>query len=327
MKRNIFLAGLLALSLLGGCASSPAAAPAQPESGPQAQEEISLFPLTFQDHSGRSVTLEGKPERVVALFGSYAQTWLLSGGSLAGATSDAVDENRLEMLEDPDSLSLVGTTHNPNLEEILSLEPDFVILSSGVEEQVKVSQTLEAAGIPCAFFKVEMFEDYLSMLELFSQINGRPDLYEKNGLAVKEKIESTISRVPEGEAPTVLFVRAFSTGAKAKGDDNMTGAMLRDLKADNIASRHSSLLEELSMESIIAEDPDFILIVPMGSDSQKALDALAAGIQSNPAWNTLTAVENGRCVVLPRDLFHFKPNDRWGEAYEYLFAILYGEDA
>ena len=81
------------------------------------------------------------------------------------------------------------------------------------------------------------------------------------------------------------------------------------------------------MESIIAEDPDFILIVPMGSDSQKALDALAAGIQSNPAWNTLTAVENGRCVVLPRDLFHFKPNDRWGEAYEYLFAILYGEDA
>ena len=325
MKKNIFLAGLLALALLGGCASSPS--PAQPESAPETREETSRFPLTFRDHSGRSVTLESRPERVVALFGSYAQTWLLSGGGLAGATSDAVDENRLELLEDPASLSLVGTTHNPNLEEILALEPDFVILSSGVEEQVQVSRTLEAAGIPCAFFKVEMFEDYLSMLELFSQINGRPDLYEKNGLAVKETIEDVISRVPEGESPSVLFVRAYSTGAKAKGDDNMTGAMLRDLKADNIASRHSSLLEELSMEAIIAEDPDFILIVPMGSDSRKALDALAAGIGSNPAWNTLTAVERGRCIVLPRDLFHFKPNDRWGEAYEYLFSVLYGEDA
>lgn len=35
------------------------------------------------------------------------------------------------------------------------------------------------------------------------------------------------------------------------------------------------------METIIAEDPDYIFVTTMG-DSQKAIDALKAGIESNP---------------------------------------------
>ena len=37
----------------------------------------------------------------------------------------------------------------------------------------------------------------------------------------------------------------------------------------------------------------------------------------------LSAVQEGRVYVLPRELFHYKPNARWAEAYEYLLAILY----
>ena len=58
-------------------------------------------------------------------------------------------------------------------------------------------------------------------------------------------------------------------------------------------------------------------------DSQKAVDALISGIEANPAWNSLTAVKNGRYLVLPKDLFHYKPNAKWGESYAYLARILY----
>ena len=44
---------------------------------------------------------------------------------------------------------------------------------------------------------------------------------------------------------------------------------------------------------------------------------------SNPAWAGLSAVQNGRYVLLPRELFHYKPNARWGESYAYLAKILY----
>ena len=33
----------------------------------------------------------------------------------------------------------------------------------------------------------------------------------------------------------------------------------------------------------------------------------------------------GRYVILPGELFHYKPNKRWGESYEYLADILYPE--
>ena len=46
-------------------------------------------------------------------------------------------------------------------------------------------------------------------------------------------------------------------------------------------------------------------------------------LESDPAWNGLSAVREGRCVLLPQDLFHYKPNERWDESYEYLAKILY----
>ena len=38
-----------------------------------------------------------------------------------------------------------------------------------------------------------------------------------------------------------------------------------------------------------------------------------------------TAVKNGNLVVLPKELFHYKPNDRWDDSYEYLAKIIYPE--
>ena len=118
------------------------------------------------------------------------------------------------------------------------------------------------------------------------------------------------------------LLRAYSSGVKAKTDDNLAGVILKDLGCDNIADRVPSLLEELSLEAIVAEDPDFIFVTTMG-DEQKALDALEANMQTQPAWQGLTAVKEGRYVVLPKDLFHYKPNNRWGESYAYLADILY----
>ena len=37
------------------------------------------------------------------------------------------------------------------------------------------------------------------------------------------------------------------------------------------------------------------------------------------------AVKNGRFYILPKALYHYKPNAKWGEAYENLAEILYGE--
>ena len=105
----------------------------------------------------------------------------------------------------------------------------------------------------------------------------------------------------------------------------VSAEMLKDLGCINIADSEDSLLEDLSLEVILEQDPDFIFVTTMGASEEAAMASLDELLLSNPAWASLTAVQEGHFHLLPKDLFHLKPNARWGESYEILADYLYGE--
>ena len=39
-------------------------------------------------------------------------------------------------------------------------------------------------------------------------------------------------------------------------------------------------------------------------------------------WTQLDAVKNGRVHYLDKQRFHFKPNEKWAEAYDYITELL-----
>ena len=259
------------------------------------------------------------PRRVVSLYGSYAEAWAQAGGTLVGATEDAVSERGMDLGE----AQIIGTTKEPNLELVLALDPDLVLLSLDIAAQVSAAEALEAAGVPCAAFRVDTWQDYARMMDVFTALTGRRDLYETIVPPMEAAIAQTIASAQAQNAPTVLLLRAYSTGVKAKADDNLAGAMLEDLGCINIAGKQPSLLEELTLEAIVVEDPDCIFISVMGGDEEAALAVVEETLGQNPAWQGLTAVQEGRVYVLPRDLFHYKPNARWAESYAYLYELLF----
>ena len=57
-------------------------------------------------------------------------------------------------------------------------------------------------------------------------------------------------------------------------------------------------------------------------DAEAARDYMDAQLASAP-WQQLSAVKNGAYTYLPKELFQYKPNARWGEAYQYLAELLY----
>ncbi|MFA5658014.1 MAG: ABC transporter substrate-binding protein, partial [Oscillospiraceae bacterium] len=275
--------------------------------------------VTFNDSLGNIISVS-EPENVAACSGSLAEIWLLAGGELGGVTQDAYDEHLFEI---PDTVTNLGAMKSPSIEIMISEGIDFAIFSSKIAEHCELQTLLNNAGITAAYFDIESFKDYLEVLKIFTGITGRSDLYTENGESVQDDISKTILTSKEKEPPTVLYIRAFSTGAKAKGADTIAGKMLSDLGCKNIVDESPSLLEDLSIEKIIELDPDFIFVTTMGNDEEKALQALKNSIQSNPAWSELTAVKSDRYIVLPKALYHYKPNARWGEAYNYLAGILY----
>ena len=331
MKRILPLFLALAL-LLTGCAAvsttestsqtvsqvdSPSSAPESASSQLESAGEVSIT-----DSNGSQITLDTSAPRVVATYGSFAEAWLLAGGQLCGVTQDALEQRDLGL---PEDIAVVGTVKEPNAEEIIALEPDLVLLASDITAQADIRDVLENAGLACAFFQVDTFADYAFMMEQLCAITGREDLYEENVTQAGQQIEEAQAKAAlSSTRPNVLLIRAFSTGIKAKTDDELAGAILKDLGAHNIADDHPSMLEDLSLEEVIAADPDYIFVTTMG-DEQKALDYLNGLIQQNPAWSELSAVKEDRYIVLPKDLFHYKPNNRWGESYQYLGEILYPE--
>lgn len=298
---------------LTACAPLPAKAPA---SSSQATETVS-----FTDDLGRELEL-APPRRVAALIGSFADIWCLAGGrdTLAAAAGDAWTSFDLGL--DGDVADL-GSIRDPNLEVLLSVRPDLVLASCNTAADMELLEVFDAAGIPAAFFEVSGFEDYLRMLDICTQLTGHPEYFETYGTEVKAQVEQTVAR-QDGSAPTVLYIRASGSSCKVKNSkDSVLGEMLYALGCQNVADSDNSLLENLSLEGIIAADPDYIFAVLQGTDKDKAQAVLETTLLSNPAWSSLRAVEEGRFYTLDYALYNLKPNGRWGEAYEKLADILY----
>ena len=305
----LFTAVTLLASLLGGCSQS------------NESSEISDT-VTFTDALDRSVTVNKSPQRVAALLGSFADTWILSGGEICAAAEDAWDDYGLEL---KDAVNL-GGAHSPSLESLLSADPDFVIASASTKADVEMKETLENAGITVAYFDVDKFNDYLAMLKICTDITGRSDLYEQNGEKVKEEIEKIIKDFSSAnlteEKRTVLLLRTSASLLKAKGSEGtVLGEMLNDLNLINIADSDETLLENLSVESVIRQEPYRIFAVSMG-DEDAAKKNLSKTMEENPAWGKLDAVAQNRLHIMEKKLFNLKPNANWAKAYEELVEIL-----
>lgn len=306
---SLLLPVLCLLTLFTGCGGKDAETPS--DETPQA--------TTVTDYYGHTVTFDTCPQRVAAVSGSLGEVWLDAGGTLIGVTQDALAEHQLGL---PEDTAILGTIKGPNLELLLSLEPDFVILSADIASHQALADTLREMNIPCGQFHEELFQDYLALLAQFTAITGREDLYQTNGLDGQTKIAEILETSRLEEPRTALLIRAYSSGFKAKGSDILAGAMLADFGFVNVLDQYDSLLEDISLEEIIRVDPDAIFITTMGSDTQAALDNLSRTLESNPAWSSLTAIENGQYFVLPKELFHYKPNARWPDAYQYIADLL-----
>lgn len=333
MKRLI-LSPILLLSLLltacGGSVQSPAQSQQedQPQLGSQSQPAAASSEegkITFTDALGQEFSIEA-PQRVAVMIGSFADVWVLAGGedTMVATANDAWESYGLALGEE---VVNIGSPMKPNVELVLGAEPDLVIASSLSPSNLELQETFQSAGIPAAYFDVSSFQDYLDLLDLFTQLTGHPENYETYGAAVKEQVDGAVQRRAVYDwLPDVLTIQVSGSSVKVKNsEDNVLGPMLKELGCENIADRDGALLEELSLEAILQADPDYIFAVYHGTDEEAAQANLEETLLSNPAWTSLSAVQRGDFHILERRMYSLKPNALWGDAYEQLANILCGE--
>ena len=271
--------------------------------------------IRFTDSTGHEVVLQNTPKRVAVLLSSFAEIWQLSGGEIAVTVGESVERSICK-----EGVILVddGAGKSINTEILIAAAPDLVILSADVPAQLEAAALCRAAGIPVAEMRVECFADYLAMLKICTDLTGREDLYAQHGEAQATQIDSLIANKPL-DGSKILFVRAGTSARSVKPKstaDHFAAAMLAELGATNIADGTSLLADGLSMEYILAEDPDHIYFTSMGDE--QASRAFVEQMLSEPEWQALSAIQNGNYTFLPKEAFHYKPNANWANAYAYL---------
>ena len=278
---------------------------------------------SFTDSAGETIVFQEKPERVAVLFSSFAELWQLAGGTVAVTVGESVERGFV-----PEGTPLVddGAGKKIDLERLLIEEPDFVICSGDIAAQAETAKTLMELDIPAAHFVVESFSDFLDVLQICTAITGDEAAFERYGTQQEEAIERTLAE-NSFEGVDILFVRAGSSARSVKAktsEDHFAAEMLKELGTHNIAD--DSLLEDavvsdtLSIEYILQEDPDYIFFTAMGDE--EASRSFVKEMLQEDTWKSLTAVKAGHYAFLEKELFHFKPNGRWAEAYKTLADLL-----
>ncbi len=305
MKRHCKLCCLLLACLLLTACAAPS------------ESDGTAKPYTFTDAAGNTVSVSSCA-RVAVLFSSLADIWVSAGGAVTVTVGETVERGIVAngvMLVDS------GAGKTVNTEALIAAAPDLVILSADIPAQVAAADLCYAAGIPAALLRVESFAEYLTVLKIFTDLTGQPQRYTALGTAQKERIDALVTAQPFA-GKRILFIRAGSSARSVKAKDstdNFAAAMITELGAANVADEAPLLLDGLSMEAVLAADPDYIFFTAMGDEA--ASKAFVTDMLTEDAWQGLRAVRAGRWGYLPKELFHYKPCARWAEAYAYLAAF------
>lgn len=280
----------------------------KPALTPVATTQAAIFPLTITDDTGRTVRFDKAPQRIVSL--SASNTELIYALGLQNKLVGVDDFS--DYPAEAKSKEKVGGFSKPNMEKIVSLQPDLLLATS---LHVKsVVPELENRGLKVIVFQPQKIDNVLENLRLLGRIAGAGDAAEKVAANIKARIDAVVDKVKNAKSrPRVFFEldpELITVGPNTFLDDMITKA-----GGDNIARDATTAWPTLSAEAIVAKNPQVIILSDHGSDAGGVTPAI---VKARPGWAAIDAVKNNRIVELPdRDLTD-RPGPRAVEGLEFL---------
>ena len=290
------IAPILATLLLAACATTADPATTVGIGSTTTTSVASEFPVTVEDDNGE-VTIERRPVAVVSLSPTATEMLFAIG---AGPQVVAVDDQSNYPEEAP-STELSGFT--PNLEAILSYQPDLVILASE-PAGAPVSTGLAETGVPALVLDgAQSLEDVYRQIDVVGEATGNLEAAQSLNEELRREIESILGEAgPAGEGLT--YYHELDPSFFTVTSSTFIGQVYALLGMENIADPadpEGTGYPQLSAEYIVAQDPDMVFLAD--ADFGESAESLAA----RPGWEGMSALESGAVVELDADIA-----SRWG---------------
>ena len=303
MKKLLQITLLITLltGLLAGCASSAAT--------PQAIE--------VTDGLERSVSLAGPAQRIVSLAPSVTEILYAvgAGDQMVGRDSFSDYPESALALQD-----VGGSMGEYSFETVASLNPDLVILTDiNTLEQVN---TLENLGLTVYYIKNPTTLDGLyPILETVGLLTGHEDEAAALVTSLKERVATVVETIANAESTPLVFYELDGTDlAKpwTSGPGTFMDQLIQMAGGVNIGSAMQDAWAQISLEEILVQNPDIILL----GDTDYGYTA--EQVPTRTGWETLKAVQENQIYEFNDDLVS-RPGPRLVDGLEQLAQILHPE--
>ncbi|WP_321337095.1 ABC transporter substrate-binding protein [uncultured Cohaesibacter sp.] len=284
-------------------------------------------PITITDQSDRQVTLEKPVERVVTIPIPAASMFMALDGSsdkLVGMHSkskSALEEGILKEIF-PESLDIrsdvVGEGFMPNVEELLSVNPDLVFQWAHLGADVV--RPIEEAGLKVVTFKYGTEAYARQWLDIMGTILGKKDKSDALIAWRQEKQDAfaeKVANIPTSEKPRVAYFLRFLSSFRVAGKGTYNDFYINLTGGQNVGQDASGFVE-VNVEQIMAWDPEVILL--NGFEGDLTVD----DVYDNPMLAGVSAVKNRRVYKIPLGGYRWDPpNQESPLMWEWLSMVLH----
>jgi len=249
-------------------------------------------PVTWQDNLGRTVSVNAPVKRAI-IFSTYEMIPALGLWDQVIGLGRHAYRNDLMLAARPNierEYLSAGSGMDVNIEAVLKARPDLVITWAIKPESVRF---LEQRGLTVAAVHPESIEELHEAIRYHGRVFGREARAERVVSESKRlfvAIEKKIRSVPHERRKRVLWLSSKPT--IVAGGTGMHDDLVKAIGAVNPASAYHQRYIEVSMEKILAWNPDVIFI--WGNAKYTVSDIL-----NNPQWRHLRAVKNGQVFKAP----------------------------
>lgn len=265
------------------------------EAGASAEQ---AWPRTIE-HGGQSTTITAEPQHIVAASSESADLLLGLVGPqrmaavAAGSTAEGTG-TQVELARQVPTTLPSGT--NPDPEQLLSLQPDLVVLTARHAGEQNAAAALEASHVPTL---VLGDDDFVSLdalratITVLGKATGTESLAEQQVATLSEREHAALATLP-ANPPTVLTLMARGPMVMIQPKDSMLTSLVRSTGAKVLNDDAGNGAPAADPELIARLAPQVILLEDFMGRGAGPFQALLR----NPALASVPAIANGRVETI-----------------------------
>lgn len=273
--------------------------------------------VSLTDGLGKTISFETPAKRIVSL--SPPLTEMLFS---VGAGNQVIGRDSYsDFPEEVKKITDVGWSYGKyNLETVVNLKPDLVLAGEITTPELVAS--LENLGLRVYYFKnPTTLNDVYSMLVTIGKISGhatQADDLVKNLQQREYELNKKIKNA--SKHPTVFYENDASDPSKpyTPGPGTLYTDLITKAGGINIGAKLSTNWAQISLEQLLVDNPDFILL------GDAAYGTTIESVSQRAGWQSLTAVKEGRVIPFDDNLL-VRYGTRTLDGLEALAKILHPE--